>query len=173
MSQQAMNQLNQLQQQAKEYWHGISARERQLITIAAPLLLVWIVWMGIVQPVLDKHEQAQQEVLNNQQMLNRVKSTATEILRLQAKGAVITERPNSPLDQLINRSASDYGLRVTGVRTQQNRLQVSLANAPFDQLMSWLVELEQGSSVVIEQLRIEQTRVPGIVSIERLELSEG
>lgn len=173
MSQGVMNQLNQLQQQAREYWHGISSRERQLIVIAAPLLLVWIIWMGIVQPVLDKHEQAQQDLVNNQQMLNRVKSTASEILRLQAQGAVITERPDIPLDQLINRTASDHGLRVTGVRTQQNRLQVSLANASFDQLMSWLVELEQGSSVVIQQLRVEQTREPGIVSIERLELSEG
>ena len=173
MSQRGIQQLNQLSQQAKTYWSGISARERQLITIAAPLLLAWIVWMGIVQPVLNKHDQAQQEVLNNQQMLNRVKGTAAEILRLQAKGAVITERPNGPLDQLINRSASEYGLRVTGVRTQQNRLQVSLANASFDQLMGWLVELEKGSSVVIEQLRIEQTQLPGIVSIERLELSEG
>lgn len=168
-----MSQLQILLQQSKDRWQGLAVRERQLIGIAAPLLLVWSIWSGMVQPVLKNHEQAEQELVANQQLLNRVKNTATEIMRLQAEGAVMTERPNIPLDQLINRSANDSGLRVTGVRTQQNRLQVSLANAPFDQLMIWLVELEQGGGVVIQQLRVEKTRQPGIVSIERLELSEG
>ena len=168
-----MDQIKQLLQQGKERWHSISAREQMLIGVAAPLLVIWILWYGMVQPVFDRHDEVQLELRNNQQMLNRVKNTASEIVRLQAEGAVITERPNLPLDQLINRSASDKGLRVTGVRSQQNRLQVSLANASFDQLMEWLVELEQTSNVVIEQLRVEKTREEGVVSIERLELSEG
>ena len=168
-----MDQIKQLLQQGKERWHDISAREQLLIGVAAPLLVIWMIWYGMVQPVFGRHEQVQQELRNNQQMLSRIKNTASEIVRLQAEGAVITERPDIPLDQLINRSASNNGLRITGVRSRQNRLQVSLANAPFDQLMKWLVELEQSSNVVIEQLRVEETREEGIVSIERLELSEG
>ena len=167
-----MSQLAQLQTQAREYWLGLSVRERQLVLIAAPLLLIWILWMGVVQPVREQHEQAQQALVSSQQLLNRVQNTASDIIRLKAQGAVMTERPDTPLDQLVNRSASQFGLRVTGVRTQQDRLQVSLANSSFDQLMRWLVDLEK-SSVVVQQLRVEQTRVPGIVSIERLELSEG
>lgn len=168
-----MDQIRQLLQQGKDRWHGFSAREQLLIGVAAPLLIIWVIWYGMVRPVFDRYEQVQQELRNNQQMLGRVKHTASEIVRLQAEGAVITERPDLPLDQLINRSASDNGLRVTGVRSQQDRLQVSLANAAFDQLMEWLIELEQTSDVVIEQLRVEKTSEEGVVSIERLELREG
>ena len=168
-----MNQVKQLLQQGNQRWHGFSARERWLIGVAAPLLIVWLIWYGLVQPVFDHNEQARQELLNSQQMLSRVKNAASEILRLQAEGAVITERSSLPLDQLVNRSASNHNLRITGVRSQQNRLQVSLANAPFNELMEWLIELEQSGGVVIQQLRVEKTRQEGVVSIERLELSEG
>lgn len=153
------------------WWQGLALREQRLLLVALPILLLWLLWQGLALPLERSRDRAQQRLSRDQAMLTRVKATASEIARLQRAGSTLKAPVNTPLDQLVNRTAGAYQLQVTGLKRSQGRLQVSLANVPFDSLLAWLVELEQGSGVITKRLRLKKTDKPGMVQVDRLELA--
>lgn len=153
------------------WWAGLSRRERRIVLVAVPVLLLWLVWQLIVMPLEHNRQMAEQRLASHHEMLARVKQTASEIVQLQGTGARVVPSSTGPLDQLVNRTARPHQLKVTGMKSKQGLLQVSLGDAPFDQLLKWVTELEQSHGVTLKQLRVKKTGKAGIVQIDRLELT--
>ncbi|CAM3438724.1 type II secretion system protein GspM [Parendozoicomonas haliclonae] len=161
-------QYQQLRARFSRYWHGLSLRERRLFMVMAPVVGVWIIWMGIVYPINSKTQQLQGQLYSNEQMLGRVHSFASAITALKAEGHSVSTLTDQPLNRVINQSASKAKLTISSMRSQADSVQVQLANAPFTQIMDWIANLEQ-SNIVASHVRFEKTDRPGVVSTARLE----
>ena len=159
-------------EKASEYWLGISARERQLLSLAGCLLIVWSVYFGVIRQVQDGLTAAEQRLEISQKQYDQVVEKAKKIAELQAiLPANATAAGNQSLDVLVNRTAGKTGITITGLNRQQDSLQVRMNPVSFDKLIQWTTLLE-GQGVNVSSLQIARTDKPGIVDIQQLRVEK-
>ena len=165
-----MNHLNDIRQQARSYWSGLSRREQWLTMVASVFLLVWVFWQAVVVPMADRSEQAERNLLASQQELSRVRGVADNIVQLRQGQPERARYLGLPLDELVNKTARNHTIRVTGVRSQRDSLQVQLGETGFDRLVAWLQVLESQGGVQILELSVETSAKPGQVRVDTLRI---
>lgn len=165
-----MEGFNERWQQAQSFWRGLSRREQQLCMVAGAFVIVWCIWQGILNPLSERQLAAERKLLASQKLLASIREQASEIVRLRQgqpdKGRYLV----LPLDQMVNKTAKDFDLRITGVRTVRDSLQVDLDTVGFDRLLAWLVKLQQQGGVEIRELEVEAAEKPGHVIVKALRI---
>ncbi|WP_448218714.1 type II secretion system protein GspM [Endozoicomonas sp. 2B-B] len=162
--------FNEGWQQAQSYWRGLSRREQQLCTVAGAFIIVWSIWQGILNPLSERQLAAERKLVASQKLLASVEKQANEIVILRQGRPDKSRYLVLPLDQLVNRTAKDFDLRITGVRTVRDSLQVDLDTVGFDRLLAWLVNLQQQGGVEIRELEVEAAEKPGHVIVKALRM---
>ena len=163
-----MQPVREIQGKLSDYWLGISVRERQLLSAAGVLLMIWIAYFGVIRPVQDSVYTAEQRLISHQKQYDQVVKTAEKIALLQASVPVsATTNRSQPLDVLVNRAASQTGLTITGLNRQQDSLQVRMNPSGFGKLIQWMTLLE-AQGVSVSSLQIARTEKPGMVEIQQL-----
>ena len=187
-----MQSMGEWSEKVSDYWLGISVRERQLLSLTGCLLVIWTVYFGVIRPVQTQVEEAQQRVISSQKQYDQVISRAEKIAVLQVSfptgstsGRNQTPSNQSPsnqspsnqapsnqsLDVLINRTASEVGVTITGLNRQQDSLQVRVSPASFQTLIQWMTRLEE-QGVNVSSLQIARTDKPGIVDVQQLRVEK-
>ncbi|KEQ18477.1 type II secretion system protein GspM [Endozoicomonas numazuensis] len=162
--------LNGLWQQVQSYWNGLSRREQQLCMVGSAAIIVWIIWQGILNPLAERQLAAERKLVASQKLLLSIQEQASEIVNLRQGQPDKTRYLVLPLDQMVNRTARDFDLRITGVRSVRDSLQVDLDTVGFDRLLEWLVNLEQQGGVEIRELEVEAAEKPGQVNVNALRI---
>jgi len=97
------------------------------------------------------------------QSLQRVDMLVSQILQLRANGGRPNARRN--LAGLINRSTSALGLQVSRLQpNSRGEIQVRLENAAFDDIVTWLYQMEYRDGLLVREASIMQTGNPGRVN---------
>ncbi|WP_062263106.1 type II secretion system protein GspM [Endozoicomonas arenosclerae] len=164
--------FNERWQQAQSYWNGLSRREQQLCMVGGAAIIVWVIWQGILNPLAERQQAAEQRLAASQKLLLSIQEQANEIVSLRQGQPGKTRYLVLPLDEMVNRTARDYNLRITGVRSVRDTLQVDLDTVGFDRLLEWLVNLEQQGGVEIRELEVEAADKPGQVNVNALRIQK-
>ncbi len=114
--------FNERWRQIQSYWRGLSRREQQLCMVAGALVSVWVVWQGIFNPLSERQLAAEQKLAASQKLLASIQEQASEIASLRQGQPDRTRYLVLPLDQMVNSTAKDFDLRITGVRTVRDTL---------------------------------------------------
>ena len=166
-----MSQAAQIRQRWNEYWDGLAVRERRLLIIAGLAIIAWLVIYGVIKPLQDAEQQANNRLNASRATLVQMQEMAAEIQALRAAGAGAVQADYSqPLDVQVNRSARKAGIKVTGLNQQQSSLLVKLEDVSFQKLISWLQRLEQ-QGIVIENIEMKRGKAAGVVSVQSLRVS--
>ncbi|CAM3445631.1 type II secretion system protein GspM [Parendozoicomonas haliclonae] len=175
MSSNVASRLQEWRSRGLQYWNTLSEREKHLCVLLGPVITIWIIWMGIIQPIKAQRAQLEEQVGNSQQMLARVETMATQISELKASGQVsgnsVPKGSHQPLNRVVNQSAGQHKLVIKSLRSSGNGVQVTLADAPFTRVMVWLDSLEKEYQVTADRVQLEKAQQSGVVSIKRLELT--
>ncbi len=162
--------MNEYWEKAQQWWYDRTESERRNMTIAAPLVLLALIYYGLWLPVSNAVATAQTQVRAAESSLDRMKQDANRYVALAGKGG--PRSSGGSLSQLASRSAAAADLRIERMQPQGDKLQLWLADCEFERLMDWLGELSTAQGVRIENLDLTESQEPGLVQIRRLQISK-
>jgi len=147
----------------RERFESLEKREQNLVMMLGIMLVIAVIYFFIYQPLSDKLSQAKQGLAREQQLLTWVEKNAAKLVQLRASSGVSRSNNRSSLDQIINSTARRYKLSISRLQPQSDRLQVTLDNASFVQLLQWIQELQLANGITVEIAEFRPQAASGIV----------
>jgi general secretion pathway protein M len=153
-----------------DWWRSLGARDQKILSVAIPLVVLLLLYALVIDPWLSYHQHLIKRKENQESIVKWLNNAAIEInaLRQQQK---IPQRQTSLLSTVDN-SARRAGLHDKILRIEpagDNGVRLTLADLPFDDLVRWLVQLQQESLIVVSTISVLAKETPGLVQV-RLEL---
>ena len=156
----------------REWWHGLTGRERMMILIAGGLTAILVVYFLMFVPLRDAHNNAEREY---RRMSLEAQQVFQGIAQLESQVAAVpsgVETTNESLELLLSRTATAAGLQIVRLQPSgSNQTTVWFDTANAQTLMLWLTELEGrfGLSVQRAELRkrSENNTLRGSVLLQR------
>ncbi|MEZ9594448.1 type II secretion system protein M [Shewanella sp. 10N.261.52.F9] len=154
----------------KAWWNGLVLREKQMVSACGVVLVIGILYWGVWTPIANAEDEAQRNLEGQQSTLNYVKQTANRIAGLKQSGSSNAFRGS--LSAAVNQTAGAFGLEITRMQPQGNKIQVWMDEVPFDTLLNYLNELVQNKGLSLESLDLAESDTPGYVNVRRIQLSK-
>jgi general secretion pathway protein M len=144
---------------------GLSARERNLVYLAAGLVAVALLYFVIVLPLTTMTTKRAARVEQKAADLAWMRQVAPQVSAAAATGAA--SGSGESLVVLVDRTGREAGLG-SAIRDQtpsgENGLRLRLEAAPFDVLVAWIASLQQQHGVRVEAATIDAGSAPGLVN---------
>ena len=151
----------------KNHFNELPARDQRILRYSAVIVGLLLFWLFVVDPVHSSHENAEQRLRSAQEAYAVAQRQASD-LKAAASGSS-TSNSGSLLTQ-VESSAQQQGLRNALQRLQptgDNRIQVSLEGASYEQLMQWLSSLRR-QGVRAQRVDIQQDRNSDLLGAQLL-----
>lgn len=153
----------------KAWFLSLTQRERVMVQVAASVVMVFLVYLLILEPINSTYEKNVKNVSSATKTLRWMRTAAQEVNMLRG-GRVSTERPQgkSSILSTIDKSARNAGLASVMKRVQpegDTGVRVWFENASFDVLIKWLTLIESKHGFLINEINIEKTESTGLVNV--------
>lgn len=146
----------------KNWWIGLSTRERWLVGVAGALALGILIW-GLARPAVAAFIDLESEHRAAIEREGRVKAKVQLFGRRPAK-SVATAVDAVAIDQYLAQSAGEIGLTLDRNEARGGRqATIAIATAKAPVLIDWIASLE-GQGFVVDQLTITPA-VDGTVGV--------
>lgn len=130
----------------RAWFVALSMREKQLIGVAAVLLVVTILWFGIIRPIGDALAGARAHHASAVVRLATAEGGMAAIKPLLGAGAPAL---NGNLEQTIRDRATQAGFALTSVSPQgSDAVAIGIAAARPTALFAWIADLERDGFLV-------------------------
>lgn len=148
-----------------QWWQTLQPREQQLVRWAGVVSLIAVFYFGLWQPLHQYRSDRQ----------GAATSAAEQLAWLQSKLPHISSNANSSrgsasLNDVVARSAAQFGIKVSRMQPQNEQLQLSIDDLSFEQLLRFINHLQAEQGVQLVQLDIASTDTAGTVRVRRLVL---
>ncbi|EFK1001101.1 type II secretion system protein M [Escherichia coli] len=149
----------------------VSPRERRLLIGCVALLVVVFVYYVLWQPWLIREDKWRTVVTREKNTVEWMKQQVPNIKRREA--SMPEQGEPLGLSAAVTRTSAAYGVSVTRLQPQGERLAVTLAPVEFNALMQWLTQLERRHRIRTMVFDVAaQGNPPGQVTVNRLVLSQ-
>ena len=150
----------------RAWFEQISPRERVMVVAAAALLIIAIVYLAGFRPLLVSAARNQALVSDQQELLGELSQLAAR--RGPQRGAVgAGAGRDQSLVLVVDRTTREKGLATYLKRNQpdgSDSIRLRFEDAPFDNLLSWLVDMQSTYGVGAVSANIDSSRSPGRVN---------
>ena len=145
----------------KTWYFGLQQRERWIVSIGFVAAIVIIVWWSMTR--LSSEMQTLRTAVDTKQ---RLLIDVARIEATQPSGVVSNRQSNDqPLYVLVSKTATQYGLEEPRTRGNgPSGVDVTVQNASFDAIATWLVALHNTYGVDVETASFSPARAPGLVN---------
>ena len=134
---------------------SLSARERMLLLLVLPLVLLVAGWRLAWVPISDARAAREAEIAGYRMVAEAVSRAGATPLAAPPDAA--------PLATRVTTSAEAAGLPLSRLEPEGESLRVTVAEAGFAQLVRWLADLE-GEGVLVSAVEMDRRTAPGVVS---------
>lgn len=156
-------------EQLLEKYRSLSERERRLVIVAGISLVITLCYVLVWSPLQSSISANQKGIANKQELLVWVEQNANKAIQLK-QSAGGNRNFNGSLPQAVNQTAARNSIDITRMQPQKDEIQVWVDRASFDNVLSWLQQMEQ-MGISIAEADIAESDDPGIIKIRRLRLS--
>ncbi len=147
----------------KAWFDGLTQREQLSLLVLGLALSLYLVYMVLVAPLGSARDNLAQQNRGVAESLQRVDVMVSQILALRESGG--SAAGNRNLTTLVNRSTASLGLQVARLQpNNRGEIQVRFEGAAFDDLLSWLHQMEMRESLLVRELSVTQGGTPGRVN---------
>lgn len=156
----------------KDWYANLDQREKRLISVAAVMLGLLLLYTGVWKPVSSEYRRLGNSVSEKEKTLAEMEVLAVQAKQLQRSARNSAHMNKGSLLGTIDRTAKSNGLgdALKRVRPEgENKASVSLEGAQFDKVIGWLEKLQRLQGISIVSSSIETQEESGLVSM-RLEL---
>jgi general secretion pathway protein M len=153
-----------MKQQVNNWWSSLAGREQRLVSIAAVVLgigvLYWFIWQPLHQAIVTKTT----ALSRGQLQLAQLQQALPQLQQASANQG----RTGGSLAQIVSNSSRSYNITVSRMQPQNDQLQLVLEDLPFEQLLRWLTQLQTTNGVKLVSLDVSNTDSSGIVRVRRM-----
>jgi len=121
-------------------WHGIGVRERRLVSLAAGVVILFVVWVVALQPALKTLREAPARIDQLDAQLQQMQALASEVSELRAAPNQGIEQSSQALQAASERLGPKARLSLQG-----DRAVLTLNGVSSSQLQEWLAEARAGA----------------------------
>ena len=152
----------------KDWWQGLSSRERSLLSALAAVVGVLFLYFLIWSPIQDSVSNLRQNVNDNRALVIWMQK-ATQILQQQSEQSDNSGGQTNPSQRLavIQTALNDAPFKKHVeqlAQTGQNNVRMVIAAAQFDDLVTWLVTLWKDHGLVANEVSVKRLDNKGKVS---------
>lgn len=164
--------MKSISQPLLQWWNSITSREQKLVIGAGLITVIAVLYWGIMMPLFQQAERAEQQLNSAMQLNTWVSDHANQIVQLRAQGG--RQYSSAPLNQLVAESAGQFKVELIRMQPRNDdALQVWIQPLAFDQLINWVDFLQQQQGITVEYLDIDRGQQSGTVEVNRLQLKRG
>jgi type II secretory pathway component PulM len=149
-------------------YEGLSSQERLLVLIAGGLLAAFVLFLGVVNPVLNAASSAAARVGSAEQELEAVRRLRREYDEVHGRLATVEERirsgPRGEIFTTLEKLASESAVKIDSMEPRtspasdayrETKVQVALKSVTLAQLVNYLHRIDSSEQVLsIKSLRI-------------------
>lgn len=147
------------------WFYQQSRRDQIALIIGGTAVLLCAIWLLLLAPLAKATNDYALRYEGAKRSLAEVKSLAAELQYQQSTQNKQANRGRSNIGELVSRVTNANNLSLTSSNPSGiDRLSVRFDNAPYENLMQWLYELEVDNQVQIEQLTLTSSGQPGFVA---------
>ena len=151
----------------KEWWIGLTKRERLMVGGAGFFVLFCVFYFAMVEPFFGRLERYRQEVPEKRDLLVWMQDKAKEVESLRGGGVIgLRAKPGGSVMVVIDQTAQKQGLSKSLNRIEpegENGAKVWLEDLASDDLMLWLKLLETKHGIRPTVFSAEPVDRPGHV----------
>ncbi len=150
----------------KEWWQNLALREKQILALGALVVLLFVLYEIIWSPFTNKISSMRTEVQTNQKLLKWMQNADQLIQTLtknsKTKSSQLTGSLLSLMQTEVNKST--LASHVTQLRQGENdSVQMNFQKVDFDALIIFLTDLANRYGLIVSQVTITPTHLPGEV----------
>lgn len=153
----------------KSWFAGLEANERRMIMIAAPLLLVMLLYVAVWEPVVNNVDSLRVSTAKQESLLVWMQGAAKEVKQLRGQSGQRAKPPSGQsLLSLVDRTAKSGQLGPALKRVQpdgEQKVRVWLEAASFDDVVRWLTSLEIRHGVHVASSVFQALETTGRVDV--------
>lgn len=140
---------------------NLSGRERVLLLVALPLVLIFAGYQFGWEPLQELRASLQAEIAG----YRFVAQSAAEV---GTRPAAVEEPDGAPFAARVTQSAEAAGLSLRRLEPEGDRLRVAIEDAHFAQVVLWIADLEAERDVTLAAIELDRRIAPGTVSAQLL-----
>lgn len=150
----------------KSWLQQKTPREQLILIAGLGMVLTYLVWLLMWQPMLQARALSAQRVTNAEQSLLAVRTLAQELAVARATSAS-GARGTGNLAQSLDESASALGLRIAALEPAADNSSVSvrLNDVSMSTMLAWLSDIESSGAMSIDSLTLSPVQTPGNVTV--------
>lgn len=159
----------------KDWLANLDTRERRALIFGGGSLLLFLLYSLGWHPFTTKLDQVAQQVREQHATYQWMQAKAEEVRRIRSAAPAIKTTGGQSLLATVDRTAREGGLGPALKRVEpesSSNVRVWLDGATFDDLVKWLLALQQDYGIQVLNISVERQNDPGVVSA-RLTLSGG
>ena len=147
----------------RSWFLQLNQREQLSVLVLGLVLGLYLLYMLLWSPLEGARDRLAPQNEGVATSLQRVDAMVSEITRLRESGARPGARRN--LTSLVNQSTSALGLPVSRLQpNSRGEIQVRLENAAFDDLLTWLYQMEYREGLLVREVSVTQAGSVGRVN---------
>lgn len=154
----------------KQKFAALTDREQKLVILSVVVVVIGVFYWGIWAPLNQSIEQQTKLLASNKRTITWVEEQSIRAAQLRRNQGTV-KRVSGSLPQIVTSSSSKHSLNISRMQPQGDEIQVWIDEAPFNDVLSWLNELER-DGIIVEQLDVAETNASGMIKLRRLVLTK-
>lgn len=149
-------------EELKENWNGRSNSDKKIIICLFFVLIVFLFYLLVVEPMQQWQELQQRKLLANYKKLPQVERL---VQRYNQQGKQDSGKKRDIVG-IVHESLSQHGLVMQGSETgKNNSARFSLTEVQYKPLVSWLYDIEYKHQITIEEFSLVETKKAGLLRV--------
>ncbi|VAW61387.1 hypothetical protein MNBD_GAMMA08-1719 [hydrothermal vent metagenome] len=164
-----MKALDDLLAPATQWLNTLDQREKYIVIGGAISLAIMLFYLIIWEPITSQYEQQKLHLDSQRQLYSWMKNASAEIRSLKSTGGNnIAKYRNQSIASLADRSAITSGIKSYIEKIDQSKkgVKVNIKAANFDQIITWLTNLENKYGIIASKVKVETTKTKGAVDAQ-------
>jgi general secretion pathway protein M len=150
---------------AGRWYAGREPDEQRIVIALTCLVAVTVLWAGVWKPISDWRTVQHNRHQNAQADLDWLRANEARARAVAGSGEP-TMGPRALLP-VITRSAEAQGILVNRVQPEgTGAVSIAIQGQPFNELVSWLHQLEVNNGVTVQRLAVDAEGRPGMVNAQ-------
>ncbi len=153
----------------KAWFMQLAPRERRIITVGAALLIIFMVYLLVWDPLVKHKHELRQSVKEQKALVAWMQQASQEAEQLRAvKGGPVGKVPaGQSLLAVVDQSAKNSGLGTAMKRVEpegQDTTRVWFEQAKFDELVAWLESIQRDFGIDVTSIVLDRQEQPGLIN---------
>ncbi len=139
--------------------------EQRIIAGLTALVFVSLLWLGAWKPVSDWRAIEMNRQQNAAQLLDWMRANEQAARAAASRGA--DQSGNRSLIPVITKAANVHELKLNRLQPESNGvISVILQQQSFNQIISWIAQLEENNGVSVQRASFDSEDAPGYVNAQ-------